>query len=297
MIKNNVYASENGMGAAIKAAVSLDELRANDSAIAKAVVTVIVGSVVSDWFWSSTSTAADDDSTVVKVTSIATGRWIKSEIAGVTPIAAATQNQVNVGESDNTFVSPVTLAGRTATTTRAGLIELATTVEATTGTNNATAITPKTLNDVLIQPKTAFRVSLTANWAIPNVDDSAENNVIPFNQVANDTADALNELDLATGIFTATYEGYYLFNANIPIVLVGTTDTTSDKSLVQILKGGGSIAVSNSNSVNSNHSFSTGVIWLSAGQTISVVVTDTATVGTEAKEVFGNCTFSGIRVA
>jgi len=64
-------------------------------------------------------------------------------------VTLATQTEVNTGTNTTDAVTPATLAGRTATETRAGIAELATQAETDDGTDDATIITPLKLKTLL----------------------------------------------------------------------------------------------------------------------------------------------------
>ena len=61
----------------------------------------------------------------------------------------ATQTEVDNGTNDSKYVTPKTLAHRTASATKRGLVELATTTEARAGSDTSRAVTPKGLDSVL----------------------------------------------------------------------------------------------------------------------------------------------------
>lgn len=64
-------------------------------------------------------------------------------------VTLATQTEVNTGTNTTDAVTPATLAGRTATETRAGIAELATQAETDDGTDDATIVTPLKLKTLL----------------------------------------------------------------------------------------------------------------------------------------------------
>jgi microcystin-dependent protein len=66
-----------------------------------------------------------------------------SSAAGIVELADNTETQT--GTATNLAVTPASLASRTATETRAGIVELATNVETQTGTDTARAVTPASL--------------------------------------------------------------------------------------------------------------------------------------------------------
>jgi len=90
-----------------------------------------------------TNTGTDDTRAVTPLK--LAGRTATEARAGVAELA--TQTETNTGTDDTRIVTPLKLAGRTATETRAGIAELATQVETDAGTDDLRIVTPlKLLN-------------------------------------------------------------------------------------------------------------------------------------------------------
>ena len=123
---NNIYASTIGTGVILKAAASLDELRAKDYNESGGVVyvlnTVATPIELSLWFWDITSVASDNNSTVVKATNIDTGRWIKQALTTDTNATPAVVQGLSFSlfTSNGMFKVPATVTSVTITAIAGG---------------------------------------------------------------------------------------------------------------------------------------------------------------------------------
>ena len=79
MLKTNAISGVNGTGVSIKPAISITELRATiaEHCSANNIMTVVIGGIKSSYQWNDLSTLADNGTTIIKPTAIATGRWLK----------------------------------------------------------------------------------------------------------------------------------------------------------------------------------------------------------------------------
>lgn len=122
----------------------------------------------------------------------------------------ATQAETNAGADDTRIVTPLKLAGRTASTSQTGLVELATNAETTTGTDTTRAVVP---------------AGLKAATDLLTIQDVAANAVVRDGKTPRFAGQLLPQLD--TGVLyyaTSTSPGAYSLAA---LPLTGTANVSA----------------------------------------------------------------------
>jgi hypothetical protein len=97
-------------------------------------------------------------------------------------VELATDAETQTGTDTNRAVTPAGLASLTSTTSRAGLVELATSTETTAGTDTSRAITPAALAESLVATRTRGVVS-TPDGAVASGGKTAKGSSVVFGSV------------------------------------------------------------------------------------------------------------------
>ncbi|MBC7173748.1 MAG: hypothetical protein H5U40_15010, partial [Polyangiaceae bacterium] len=147
-------------------------------------------------------------------------------------VERATQAEVNAGVDAVRYVSPATLAGRTATDARTGVVELATVAETQAGTDSARAVTPAGLAGRTATDTRTGIVELATPAEVQTGTDTTRA-VTPAGMASLTATDARRGLvELATA--AEVQGGTDTARAVTPAGLASLTATTSRRGLVEL---------------------------------------------------------------